>query len=120
MLDHVGLKVGDLDRSKTFYSAALEPLGYTLAMEFEGAAGFLSPEDAPDFWISKGQSGSTHVAFRAGDRDAVHRFHEAALAAGGADNGEPGPRPHYSPTYYAAFVHDPDGHNIEVVCHESE
>ena len=120
MLDHAGLKVSDLDRSKEFYTAALEPLGYSLAMEFEGAAGYASPEGVADFWLSSGEGAGTHIAFRAKDRDAVDRFHEAGLAAGGTDNGAPGPRPQYTPTYYAAFVHDPDGHNVEAVCHEPE
>ena len=120
MLDHVGLKVGDLDRSKAFYTAALEPLGYSLGFEFEEGAGF-SAEGVPDFWISRGQpKAGAHVAFRAGGREAVHAFHAAALDAGGTDNGAPGLRPQYGATYYAAFAHDPDGHNIEAVCHEPE
>ena len=121
MLDHIGIQVGDLERSKTFYAAALAPLGYGLAYEFDEGAGFGSGEGIPDFWISKGDpKTSTHVAFHVDERSAVHAFHEAALAAGGSDNGAPGPRPQYTPTYYAAYVHDPDGHNIEVVCHEAE
>jgi catechol 2,3-dioxygenase-like lactoylglutathione lyase family enzyme len=120
MLDHVAVEVADLDVGKAFYSAALAPLGYTLAMEFDGAAGFASPEGNPDFWLYRGQPGSgTHVAFRTQERQVVHAFHDAALAAGGKDNGAPGPRPHYTPTYYAAFVHCPDGHNIEAVCHDA-
>jgi len=120
MLDHVGLKVGDVDRSKEFYRAALAPLGYEVAFDFDEGAGF-SAQGIPDFWISRGeQKSGAHVAFQAKRRDAVHAFHEAALAAGGADNGAPGARPQYGPTYYAAFVHDPDGHNVEAVCHESE
>ena len=119
MLDHVGIAVSDLERSKTFYSAALAPLGYALAFEFPGGAGFSSGEGIPDFWIHAGdEAGGAHVAFHTKDRGVVHAFHEAALAAGGADNGAPGTRPQYTPTYYAAYVHDPDGHNIEAVCHE--
>jgi catechol 2,3-dioxygenase-like lactoylglutathione lyase family enzyme len=121
MLDHIGVEVTDLDRSKAFYSAALAPLGYSLAFEFESGAGFGNGEGIPDFWLHLGDAKSgTHVAFRAQERGLVHAFHEAALAAGGTDNGPPGPRPQYTPTYYAAYVHDPDGHNVEAVCHEAE
>ena len=121
MLDHVAMRVTNLDRSKQFYAAALAPLGYELAIEFDGAAGLVSPERVPDFWLYQGDpGGGFHVAFRAPERATVDAFHAAALAAGGADNGPPGPRPQYTPTYYAAYVHDPDGHNIEVVCHEAE
>jgi catechol 2,3-dioxygenase-like lactoylglutathione lyase family enzyme len=118
MLDHIGIEVSDLERSKAFYSAALAPVGYSLAYDFDGGAGFTWGEGIPDFWISSGapQTG-THVAFNVEERSAVDAFHEAGLAAGGTDNGPPGSRPQYGPTYYAAFVHDPDGHNIEAVCH---
>lgn len=120
MIDHIGIEVSDLDRSKAFYSAALAPLGYSLAFEFEGAAGF-GAGGIPDFWIHAGDAKTgTHVAFQARERVVVHAFHGAALAAGGSDNGAPGPRPQYTPTYYAAYVHDPDGHNIEAVCHEPQ
>jgi len=109
MLDHIGIKVSDLERSKAFYSAALAPAGYSLAFEFDEGAGFSSGEGIPDFWISAGAPKTgTHVAFNVRERSAVHAFHEAALAAGGTDNGAPGPRPQYTPTYYAAYVHDPD------------
>jgi len=119
MLDHIGIEVSDLERSKAFYLAALAPLGYALAYEFEGGAGFSSGEGIPDFWLHAGEAqGGTHVAFRSPERSAVDAFHAAGLAAGGSDNGPPGLRPHYGPTYYAAYVHDPDGHNIEAVCHE--
>ena len=121
MLDHVGVEVSDLDRSRAFYIAALAPLGYSLAFEFEGGAGFGTGEGIPDFWIHLGSaSAGTHVAFQSSDRGVVHSFHEAALAAGGTDNGAPGPRPQYTPTYYAAYVHDRDGNNIEAVCHTAE
>jgi catechol 2,3-dioxygenase-like lactoylglutathione lyase family enzyme len=121
MLDHIGIEVTDLERSKAFYAAALAPLGYSLAFEFEGGAGFGSGEGIPDFWLHLGEAKSgTHVAFHAQERQVVHAFHEAALAAGGTDDGAPGPRPQYTPTYYAAYVRDPDGHNIEAVCHEAE
>jgi catechol 2,3-dioxygenase-like lactoylglutathione lyase family enzyme len=126
MLDHIGFPVSDYERAKAFYAAALAPLGYTLIMEVGGdttdsdfpAAGF-GANGKPDFWIG-GEGGvnrSLHVAIVAKDRDTVDAFHAAALAAGGRDNGPPGLRPHYHPHYYGAFVLDPDGHNIEAVCH---
>ena len=121
-LAHVGLEVGDFAASRAFYERALEPLGIAVVMEFgEGYAGFGIP-GRPSFWIrqANGQvSGPTHIAFHATDRDRVALFHEAALAAGGRDNGPPGLRP-YHPTYYGAFVLDPDGNNIEAVCHAPE
>ena len=117
MLDHLGLNVSDLDRSKAFYERALAPLGITLQMRFGRGAGF-GVEGKPFFWIREEQPvGRAHVAFQSRDRAAVDRFHEAALAAGGADNGPPGLRPHYHESYYGAFVHDPDGNNVEAVCH---
>jgi catechol 2,3-dioxygenase-like lactoylglutathione lyase family enzyme len=121
MLDHVTANVGDIDSAKEFYGKALEPLGYKLAMEFPGAAGFGSGEGIPDFWLgSSGERGATHVAFSAPDRKAVDAFYEAATAAGGKDNGAPGLRPQYHETYYAAYVHDADGNNIEAVTHRPE
>ena len=121
MIDHVTANVGDLERAKRFFAQALAPLGYSLKMEFEGAAGFGAAEGIPDFWIgSHPERGATHVAFSAGDRASVDRFHEAALAAGAGDNGAPGLRPHYHETYYAAYVHDADGNNIEAVSHRPE
>jgi catechol 2,3-dioxygenase-like lactoylglutathione lyase family enzyme len=127
MIDHIGISVADLAVSKAFYAQALAPLGYTLVMEVSAeqtgghpAAGFGT--QAPDFWI--GQDGApsqrTHVALRTRTRAEVDAFHAAALAAGGRDNGAPGLRPHYHPNYYGAFVLDPDGHNIEAVCHTPE
>ncbi len=125
MLDHVGFPVSDYARSKRFYEQALAPLGYTLIMEVEQeteggfpAAGF-GANGKPDFWIG-GEGGLNkplHVAILAKHRATVDAFHKAAIAAGGRDNGAPGLRPHYHPNYYAAFVFDPDGHNIEAVCH---
>ena len=126
MIDHVGFPVSDFRRSKTFYEKALAPLGYTLVMEVDAdvtgsgavAAGF-GVNDKPDFWIG-GEGGldkPLHVAIVAKDRATVDAFYKAALAAGGIDNGAPGLRPHYHPDYYGAFVRDPDGHNIEAVCH---
>ena len=116
MIDHVGFPVSDYQRSKAFYAAALAPLGYALIMEIaqtendHPAAGF-GREGKPDFWIGGegGLGGVLHVAIATEDRAAVDAFYRAALAAGGADNGPPGLRPHYHPSYYAAFVRDPDG-----------
>ena len=119
MFDHVGLTVSNLDRSRAFYAAALAPLGVTELMRFEGAAGFGG--DRPQLWIVEGDvaqpSPRTHVAFAAVTRLEVDAFHRAAMEAGGVDNGAPGLRPHYHPDYYGAFVLDPDGHNVEAVCH---
>ena len=120
MLDHVTIGVADLGRSKAFYDHVLGVIGIKrLYAEGETFAGYGCNGKA-FFWI--GQQGAvigTHVAFAVGDRVAVERFHVAALAAGGRDNGGPGLRPRYHPSYYAAFVLDPDGHNIEAVCHAS-
>jgi catechol 2,3-dioxygenase-like lactoylglutathione lyase family enzyme len=126
VIDHLGFPVSDYARSKAFYTQALAPLGYTLVMEIGGehtesnspAAGF-GADGKPDFWIGGegGLRGVLHVAILAKDRAAVDAFHRAAIAAGAKDNGPPGLRPHYHKTYYAAFVLDPDGHNVEAVCH---
>jgi len=117
MIDHIGIEVTDVDRSVAFYERALAPLGYKLVMRFEQFAGFGVDGDA-DFWIGKGRPDhAIHVAFRADKRSLVNAYYEAAMAAGGKDNGKPGPRPQYHEHYYGAFVHDPDGHNIEAVCH---
>ena len=123
MLDHIGFSVTDYSRSKAFYEQALAPLGYVLVMEVpqtggERAAGF-GADGKPDFWIgSEGRlNHSVHIALLAKDRATVDAFYRAALAAGGKDNGGPGVRPHYHAHYYGAFVFDPDGHNIEAVCH---
>jgi len=118
MIDHAGVTVRDFAASRRFYMAALAPIGYALLMEFEQHAGFgVAPK--PDFWIGEGAPNvpPVHVAFKAATRAEVDAFHRAALAAGGRDNGAPGPRPHYHANYYGAFVLDPDGHNIEAVCH---
>lgn len=118
MLDHIGMAVSDLGRSKGFFKQALAPLGYQLLMEFDDAAGF-GREGKPDFWIGHNSStGTVHVAFAASERRIVDEFHKAAMGAGGRDNGGPGLRPQYHPNYYGAFVLDPDGNNIEVVCHQ--
>jgi catechol 2,3-dioxygenase-like lactoylglutathione lyase family enzyme len=119
LLDHVTIGVSDAERSKTFYDRALRPLGITrLYAEGETAAGYgISPKAF--FWIGLREIPQTgaHIAFTAPDRTTVDRFHQEALAAGGRDNGQPGTRKHYHPNYYGAFVLDPDGHNIEAVCH---
>ena len=118
ILDHIGINVKDYPRAKAFYEKALAPLGISVVMEFGNFCGF-GRDKKPDFWIG-GEGGlgkSLHVAFLAKNRAAVDAFHRAALAAGGRDNGAPGIRAHYHPDYYAAFVHDPDGHNIKAVCH---
>ena len=125
MIDHIGITTTDYVRSRTFYQHALLPLGYALMREVSAAqtgstdrAGFGVPPK-PDFWIAGASTPPTrvHVAFRADSRAQVDAFHAAALAAGGQDNGAPGLRPHYHPNYYGAFVLDPDGHNVEAVCH---
>jgi len=121
MLDHLGIRVSDYAKSKRFYESALAPLGYEVVMEFGGSAAGLGAAGKPDFWISPGEmSGPIHIAFASPDRATVAAFHEAAIAAGGTDNGAPGLRPQYHPNYYGAFVFDPDGNNIEAVCHEPE
>ena len=119
MIDHTGVTVSDVGKSKTFYSAALGPLGYGIIMEFEGVGVGFGVPPKPDFWIGQGKPNvpPIHVAFRADSRTQVDAFYKAAMAAGGRDNGAPGPRPHYHANYYGAFVLDPDGHNIEAVCH---
>jgi catechol 2,3-dioxygenase-like lactoylglutathione lyase family enzyme len=124
MLDHVGIPIADYARSKAFYEKALVPLGYALVMEVpqtgngERAAGF-GANGKPDLWIGSegGLNHAVHIALLAKDRATVDAFYRAALAAGGKDNGAPGLRPHYHANYYGAFVLDPDGHNIEAVCH---
>jgi len=118
MIDHVGIKVKNYQKSKAFYLAALAPLGYKAVKEFgEMAAGF-GADGKPDLWIGVAETAAgSHIALEARDRAAVDAFFKAAISAGAKDNGGPGLRAHYHPTYYAAFVIDPDGHNIEVVCH---
>lgn len=119
-IDHTAVYVAHLDRSKAFYSEALEPLGYTLKFEVGEFLGF-GDREMPDFGVVRRDPvGNGHVAFSAPDRATVDAFHGAAMAAGGTDNGAPGLREHYHPTYYAAYVRDLDGNNIEVVCHTAE
>jgi catechol 2,3-dioxygenase-like lactoylglutathione lyase family enzyme len=121
MIDHVILDVRDYSASKRFYEQALAPLDYEIVLEIGSGCGF-GHMGKPDFWVAERGSPQTgvHVAFASPDRATVDRFYEAAIAAGGADNGPPGLRPHYHEHYYAAFVHDPDGNNVEVVCHAPE
>lgn len=128
MIDHTGVSVSDFARSKTFYTQTLAAIGYALLMEFPASvtghtdvAGFGEPPKA-DFWVSEGKPNHPpmHVAFRVSSRAQVDAFYKAAIAAGARDNGAPGIRPHYHEHYYGAFVLDPDGHNIEAVCHSPE
>ena len=128
MIDHTGVVVSDYQKSRAFYLAALAPLGYALLAEFPASvtghadvAGFGEPPK-PDFWLTRGTPNQPplHIAFRAPSRALVDSFYRAALAAGGRDNGAPGLRPHYHANYYGAFVLDPDGHNVEAVCHRPE
>ena len=120
MLDHISLAVSDFEASKKFYRAALAPLGYTVIMEFGPGAG-LGAGQKPDFWIHQSETGpAMHIAFASPDRETVDAVHVAALEAGAKDNGAPGLREKYHPSYYGAFVLDPDGNNIEAVCHKPE
>lgn len=114
MYDHVGLKVRDTAAAARFYGAIMGALGHKPLAD--DGMGYGSGEEA--LWLSEDRSapGGAHVAFRAADREAVRRFHAAGVGAGGTDNGAPGPRPNYGPTYYAAFLIDPDGNNVEAVC----
>ncbi len=126
-IDHMGLSVSDFERAKAFYVSALKPLGGGIVMEFpEGTIGpfamaGLGAAGKPLFWITTGDKTAphVHVAFRAETREQVDEFYAAAMEAGGVDNGPPGLRLHYHANYYGAFVLDPDGHNIEAVCHSS-
>lgn len=117
MLDHVTLRVGDFARAQAFYDKALAPLGVSRLFG-DGATHAGYGAESPYFWIGRGaQAGYAHAAFTAPDRATVDAFYAAAIAAGGRDNGKPGLRPEYHESYYGAFVLDPDGHNIEAVCH---
>lgn len=128
MIDHYTLVVRDYEAAKAFYLTALAPLGYQLVMEItrdmvpslpcEKTCG-IGVGGKPDLWLrpAEGTVVPTHIAFRADSRAVVDAFHAAALAAGARDNGPPGVRAHYHPSYYGAFVHDADGYNVEVVCH---
>ena len=127
MIDHLSVVVRDYETSKAFYLQALAPTGHSRLAELpatpagqRASAGFCHA-DGSDFWISQGEPTTPiHIAFRVSSRAAVDAFYKAAIAAGGRDNGAPGLRPHYHANYYGAFVLDPDGHNIEAVCHEAE
>lgn len=118
MYDHIGLNVRDFATSVRFYETVLGALGHALCSNADGCAGF-GPAGEAALWLYDAPDappGRTHVAFRAPSRKAVANFHAAGLEAGGSDNGKPGTRPDYSPTYYAAFLIDPDGNNVEAVC----
>jgi catechol 2,3-dioxygenase-like lactoylglutathione lyase family enzyme len=121
MFDHVGVNVRDYAASKAFYERALEPLGYRVVMAFDEwkAAGFGTSPTKPEFWIAEREpfTTGTHIAFTCDERATVDAFHDAALGAGGIDNGAPGIREEYHEHYYGAFVHDLDGNNVEAVCH---
>ena len=117
MYDHIGLRVADLDASVRFYTAVLAPLGFELCSRDDSGAGF-GPKGEPALWLHlhKGNAqGGAHIAFRAPSHEAIKAFHGAGLKAGGKDNGAAGHRKDYSPTYYAAFLLDPDGNNVEAV-----
>lgn len=118
MYDHIGLRTPDLATALKFYEAALSPLGHELTYQDDATAGFGKKDGATGLWLHGGAPGGTgaHVAFVASSRAAVDAFYAKAMAAGGVDNGGPGLRTDYSPTYYAAFVIDPDGNNVEAVC----
>jgi catechol 2,3-dioxygenase-like lactoylglutathione lyase family enzyme len=118
MIDHVSVRVQDFSRLLAFYREALAPIGYQVLMEYPGAVG-LGADGKPDLWIMQTDKplNPTHVALGTASRARIDAFHAAALAAGATDNGQPGLRADYHPFYYAAFVHDPEGNNIEVVCH---
>lgn len=120
MLDHVGFAVRDYARSKAFYEKALAPLGISVLYEPQGLAAGFGRDGKRFFWIeAQGRpvEGRLHLAFTAEDRDTVDAFHAAALEAGATDSGAPGVRAMYHPHYYGAYVFDPDGHNVEAVCH---
>jgi catechol 2,3-dioxygenase-like lactoylglutathione lyase family enzyme len=117
MIDHVKVAVSDMAAAREYYTKALEPLGYRVVFEAEGMT-YFADEHGLDFGLGTAAAvGGTHVGFSVGDVATVHAFHDAALAAGGTDNGAPGPRTEYAADYYAAYVLDPDGNNIEAFCH---
>ena len=118
MIDHISISVANTDVSKLFYQQALAPLGIHVVGEDDGWVGFGKDQQGA-FWFGPGDAAlqPLHIAFTAGDRETVDRFYAAALAAGGQCHGPPGVRERYHPNYYAAFIVDPDGHNVEAVCH---
>lgn len=129
MIDHIGLAVSDMEVSRRFYEATLKPLGYEILMEVteemtggKGAHLGMGRDGIHSFWIGTHQEPSkgVHLAFSSPDRAGVDAFYEAAIAAGAKENGPPGLRPEYHPNYYGAFVFDPEGNNIEAVCHREE
>jgi catechol 2,3-dioxygenase-like lactoylglutathione lyase family enzyme len=121
VFDHMALNVRDVAASRSFFEAALAPLGLSVVLEVPSVPIVgLGPTGKPSLMLRPGApSGPMHVAFAAGGRELVDAFHAAALAAGGTDNGGPGIRENYHPNYYAAFVIDPDGNNVEAVCHDA-
>lgn len=127
MIDHTGFQVSNASQSRSFYDRALAPLGYRVLMEVPkehtgGRVVLGYGAHKPEFWLSEGEPSAPriHIAFVADRREQVDEFYRAALAAGGRDNGPPGPRPHYHKDYYGAFVLDPDGYNVEAVCHKPQ
>lgn len=121
MFDHVGIRISNLPASLQFYDAVLPLLGYDRCYADEAMAGY-GPGGIPSFWlqVTELQKGGVHIAFASPSYQSVEAFHSAGLAVGGVDNGAPGPRPHFGPEYYAAFLIDPDGNNIEAVCTREE
>jgi catechol 2,3-dioxygenase-like lactoylglutathione lyase family enzyme len=121
IFDHIGIGVSNLQESKAFFCKSLASLGIGVVMEVSSAVG-LGKNNKPSFWLGAQEDklSPLHIAFIAENREQVNEFYRAAIAAGGTDNGPPGIREHYHPNYYAAFVISPDGHNVEVVCHQPE
>ncbi len=120
VIDHVIVGVRDVAASRAFYEAALAPLGVRMLFEHPSSGVAFGRDEKPSFWLAaRTPSTAVHIAFAAADQGAVDAFHREALAAGGRDNGAPGPRPQYHAAYYGAFVLDPDGNNVEAVCHEA-
>jgi len=123
MIDHITIRVKDIEKTKAFYSRTLEPIGYKLAIDttYDGVQvlGF-SKNNKIDTWFTNDTpvSGPTHIAWTVDSKNLVNAFYAAAISAGGKDNGKPGPRPHYHKDYYGAFILDPDGNNVEAVCHK--
>jgi catechol 2,3-dioxygenase-like lactoylglutathione lyase family enzyme len=120
MIDHAAVNVSDYETAKSFYSKALEPLGYSIAMEAGEFAGFADANGFSFGVFQREPAGGAHVAFACNDHAMVDAFYEAAMNAGGKDNGSPGLREHYHENYYGAFVHDADGNNIEAVCQKAQ